>query len=201
MSDMYIPCLMPIKEGDLVRVMVQDGQPVAIGSDGAGDAVKIVDIGTMWYVSSSGEELVGGEWTDKQPVMCDVGYVWKKSVLSHGDGTVTESEPELENAAKGEDAVLLRIDSSRGTVFKNNAISTVLRAVIYKGAERIADIDKLHEVFGNGAYLQWSWQKIDENEFGTILATDKMVGNDGFTLTISADEVDTKVTFLCELKE
>lgn len=37
MSDMYIPCMMPIKEGDLVRVMVQDGQPVAIGSDGAGD--------------------------------------------------------------------------------------------------------------------------------------------------------------------
>lgn len=37
MSDMYIPCIMPIKEGDLVRVMVQDGQPVAIGSDGAGD--------------------------------------------------------------------------------------------------------------------------------------------------------------------
>lgn len=165
------------------------------------DGKSIVGVATKWYVSSSGDNPVGGEWTDEQPMACDTGFVWKKSVLSHSDGSITESEPELENASKGEDAVLLRIDSSRGTVFKNNAISTVLRAVIYKGADRISDIDKLHEVFGNGAYLQWSWQKIDENEFGTILATDKMVGNDGFTLTISADEVDTKVTFLCELKE
>ena len=101
----------------------------------------------------------------------------------------------------GEDAVTLRIDSSRGTVFKNNSISTVLSVVIYKGSERITDITKLHEVFGSGAYLEWSWQKIDENVFGTILSTDKMVGNDGFTLTISADEVDEKVTFMCELKD
>ena len=101
----------------------------------------------------------------------------------------------------GEDAVTLRIDSSRGTVFKNNAISTVLSAVIYKGSERITDIAKLHEVFGSGAYLEWSWQKIDDNTFGTILSTDKLVGNDGFTLTITADEVDEKVTFMCELKD
>lgn len=116
--------------------------------------------------------------------------------------TTDDLQNKLENGDfDGEDAVLLRIDSSRGTVFKNNAISTVLSAIIYKGSERITDITRLHEVFGSGSYLEWSWQKIDDSSFGTILSTDKMVGNDGFTLTISADEVDEKVTFMCELKD
>jgi phage minor structural protein len=101
---------------------------------------------------------------------------------------------------KGTDAAVLRIDSSRGTVFKNNEITTVLTAVVYCGSDRITDIKKLHEIFSIGAYLEWSWQKLDESAFGVILATDKMVGNDGFTLTISSSEVDEKCVFKCELK-
>lgn len=99
----------------------------------------------------------------------------------------------------GEDATTLRIDSSRGTVFKNNAVSTILSAVIYKGSKRITDIDTLHEVFGSSAYLQWSWQRMDENTFGTILSTDSRIGDDGFTFALSPDDVDTKVTFMCQL--
>ena len=121
--------------------------------------------------------------------------------VSNGFTGTEEEWLESLRGESGDDAVLLRIDSSRGTVFKNNAIATVLSAVIYKGSERITDINKLHEVFGPSAYIEWSWQRLDENTFGTILSTDKMVGNDGFTLTVSADEVDTKVTFMCELKD
>ena len=100
---------------------------------------------------------------------------------------------------KGEDATTLRIDSSRGTVFKNNAVSTVLSAVIYKGSKRITGITALKEEFGNGAYLQWSWQRLNENTFGTIVSTDSRIGNDGFSFTLSPDDVDTKVVFMCQL--
>ena len=84
-------------------------------------------------------------------------------------------------------------------MFKNNQIATILTVTIYKGSERITNKTGLRSVFGSSAYLQWSWQKIDENEFGVISATDSMLSNDGFTLTISADEIGTKVTFMCEL--
>ena len=99
----------------------------------------------------------------------------------------------------GEDAVLLRIESSRGTVFKNDQISTVLSVVIYKGSHRITNSAEMKAVFGNGAYLQWRWLKLDDESYGIISASDPRFGNGGFTFTLSPDDVDTKVTFECKL--
>ena len=99
----------------------------------------------------------------------------------------------------GIDATTLRIDSSRGNVFKNNEVSTVLSVVIYKGNKRITDIDALHAEFGYSAYLSWKWQRIGEETFGTILSTDSRIGNGGFTFTLSPDDVETKVVFMCQL--
>lgn len=101
---------------------------------------------------------------------------------------------------KGEDAAVLRIDSSRGTVFKNNAVSTVLTVTIYYGSERITDLAGLKSAFGNTAHLTWYWQRLDEDRYGVISASDEMLSNNGFTLTLSPSQVDTKVTFRCELE-
>lgn len=105
------------------------------------------------------------------------------------------------NMAKLEEemTVSLVIESSRGTVFKNNNISTVLSVVIFRGSERITDMATLRRAMGSRAYLQWKWQRLDEDTFGLISADDKNLSNDGFTYTVSAEEIDTKVTFLCEL--
>lgn len=100
---------------------------------------------------------------------------------------------------KDEVSTILRIESSRGTVFKNDSISTVLSAVIYRGAQRITDMETLKEAMGNSVYLQWKWQRLNEDSFGVISADDTRIGNDGFTFTLSPDDVDTKVTFMCEL--
>ena len=118
--------------------------------------------------------------------------------------TMTEQQALMRKQAAqpgkdGEDATLLRIESSRGTVFKNDSISTVLSAVIYHGKTRITDVDALRATFGSGAYLQWRWQRLDEREFGVISAADSRIGADGFTFTLSPDDVDTKATFMCEL--
>ena len=118
--------------------------------------------------------------------------------------TMTEQQALMRRQAAqpgkdGEDATLLRIESSRGTVFKNDSISTVLSAVIYHGKTRITDVNALRAAFGSGAYLQWRWQRLDESEFGVISAADSRIGAGGFTFTLSPDDVDTKVTFMCEL--
>lgn len=99
----------------------------------------------------------------------------------------------------GADAAVLRIDSSRGTVFKNNAISTVLSAVIYCGSQRITDREGLIAAFGSEAYLEWSWQRMDESAFGVISADDSRLTNDGFSFVLSTADVDTKCTFQCSL--
>lgn len=100
---------------------------------------------------------------------------------------------------KGEDGIVLRIDSSRGTVFKNNQVSTVLTVTIFSGSDIITNITQLRTKFGQNAYLQWYWLLMDESDYGIIIATDSKLSNDGFTLTLTPEEVDVKVTFRCEL--
>ena len=138
-------------------------------------------------------------WTGNAPPGEKGKVIWQKTVTTYLDGHTAESSPVCLSGADGEDATTLRIDSSRGTVFKNNAVSTVLSAVIYHGPDRITTAQQLRQLFGAGAHLQWSWQRMDESRFGVISASDSRIGSDGFTFTLSAADVDTKVTFLCEL--
>lgn len=103
------------------------------------------------------------------------------------------------DSLRDEITTLLRIESSRGTVFKNNTVSTVLSVVIYHGTQRITDSTTMKSVFGDSAYLQWKWQRINEDSFGIISSTDSRFGDNGFTFTLSPEDVDSKVTFMCEL--
>lgn len=138
-------------------------------------------------------------WSTVAPAHQEGQYVWQKTVTTFNNGATETSMPTCLSGADGEPATTLRIDSSRGTVFKNNAVSTVLSAVIYRGGVRITDMNTLRSTFGSGAYLQWSWQRLDEERFGVISASDSRLINDGFSFVLSADDVDTKVTFMCEL--
>lgn len=100
---------------------------------------------------------------------------------------------------RDEITTLLRIESSRGTVFKNDQVATVLSVVLYHGKQRITDSATMNEVFGSGAYLQWYWQRLDDESFGVLSSSDSRFDDEGFMFTLSPDDVDTKVTFMCEL--
>lgn len=166
-----------------------------------GDA-SIVSVSEEYSTSEDPNEVPTSGWSTVSPSYNDGLYVWRRTTTTYGNGRTETSEPVMvtgNTGRSGEDAVLLRIESSRGTVFKNDDMSTVLSVVIYKGSERITTMSQLSSTFGSGAYLQWKWQRIDDNTFGVISSTDKMISNNGFTLTISPSEVDTKVTFMCEL--
>ena len=95
--------------------------------------------------------------------------------------------------------IYLQIESSKGLVFKNDQVSTLLSVTIYRGSDRITDIETLKSKMGPSVYLQWSWKRLDEDEYGIISSSDKRIGNNGFTFTLNPDDVETKVTFLCEL--
>lgn len=104
-----------------------------------------------------------------------------------------------EAGSSGEDATVLRISSSRGNVFKNNMVSTVLMVTIYKGPKTITNRTELVNEYGSNARLVWRWQRYGESEFYSLVSTDSRIINDGFALTLSPEDVDTKVTFECQL--
>lgn len=114
-------------------------------------------------------------------------------------GTSGKGIEEAFEELRDEITTLLRIESSRGTVFKNDQVSTVLSVVIYHGTQRITDYATMKSVFGSGAYLQWKWQRLDEESYGIISASDTRFSDNGFKFTLNPEDVDTKVTFMCEL--
>ena len=123
------------------------------------------------------------------------------SIGSSGN-SVSDELDEIRNdldTVRDEVTTNLRIESSRGTVFKNDQVATVLSVVIYRGSQRITDSATMKQVFGNGAYLQWKWLRLDDETFGIISSSDSRFGDNGFTFTLSPGDVDTKVTFMCEL--
>ena len=124
-------------------------------------------------------------------------------ILSSGTNIATEVsniQDAIENGDfDGEDATVLRIDSTRGNMFKNNNVSTVLNVTIFSGPDMITTYSALTAKYGSSAYLQWYWQRIGETTFYEILSTDTRLSNNGFSLTLTPSDVDTKVTFMCKL--
>lgn len=111
---------------------------------------------------------------------------------------ISDVQADIDNV-RDEITTLLRIESSRGTVFKSDRVATVLSVVLYHGKQRITDSATMKQVFGDKAYLQWKWQRLDDESFGILSSSDSRFGDNGFTFTLSPDDVDTKVTFMCEL--
>ena len=97
------------------------------------------------------------------------------------------------------DDAVLRIDSSRGTAFKNNTISTVLSVTIIRGGQLITDIDTLWDIYGSAAYVEWWWRRIGDTDFGVISSADNRLSNAGFSLTVSPSDVDEQTVFQCIL--
>ena len=120
-------------------------------------------------------------------------------IVKSADRQAADKAELIEAIDSIEGTTLLHIDSSRGTVFKHSQVSTRLTVVLYRGGERITDAAAMRAIFGPGAYLQWWWQRLGEESFRLISADDSRLSDEGFTFTLSPEDVDTKVTFRCEL--
>lgn len=140
------------------------------------------------------------KWSTDQPQAGEGIYIWQRRVSVYGNRDIVYGPAVCITGNKGdtgEDATNVRIYSSRGTVFKNNEVSTLLSVTVFKGGERITDIETLKKVYGISAHLQWSWAR-GENT-GIILSTDTRLSESGFAFTVSPSDVDSNITFQCDV--
>ena len=112
---------------------------------------------------------------------------------------VGQVDDTVDDVMKDATPAVLRIDSSRGTVFKDNQVSTVLSVSIHYGKQIIENITTLRATFGASARLQWEWLRMDEERYGIISADDTRLSEGGFRLTLGPADLDVKVTFRCAL--
>ena len=168
-------------------------------------SAAVAEVLVQYALSTSSTVAPTTGWQTDAPAWEDGKFMWQRTVTTYADGeTETSSATCLTGAtgatgAAGEAATTLRIESSRGTVFKRDDVSTVLSVIIYNGSQRITNITALRAKFGSTAYLQWKWRRRDDSEYGTISASDSRLSDSGFSLTVTTADVDANVTFMCEL--
>ena len=102
--------------------------------------------------------------------------------------------------AETKDLVTLRIDSSRGTVFKNSLVSTVLTVRCYKRGQELTTLEALRQaMLDETARIGWYVLREGDTDWVSLADSDHMLSNDGFTLTVTPDDVSVKCTFKAEI--
>ena len=161
----------------------------------------IVSTVEQFYLSTSPTGLSGGSWSTDQPAWEDGKYIWRRTLVTYGDGT-GEYTPSAKGVcitgntgAKGDkgdkgatgeagaDAITMVITSSNGTIFKNTYIATTLTAHVYKAGMEVTGSN----LTALGA-IKWY---IDGSS--TPSAT-------GSTFTISAGDVTNKASYEARLE-
>lgn len=164
-------------------------------------------VGTAEESLVDGETVTNGVLTVKNNLNVDsVRYI------CYATYTVSETEKYVANGyldfvrvrdgtegSKGEDAIMLYIDSSNGTTFKNSDVATIFTVSIYVGGLVIDNSEKLKKVFGEHAHLQWLVKKHGDTEFTEVPMDDPRLNDNGFLFTITAKDIRFKAVFNCEL--
>lgn len=158
----------------------------------------LTDAVIEYALGDSADTAPESGWSSETPEWTSGKYVWQKTTVKDGKGNETVTTTCIQGA-KGEDAILLQIDSANGTQFKNTGVSTTLTVTIRYGDKIITKAADMLENFGSAAYLTWSEKKLGETEFTALASDDSRIGDNGFYLTLGTDDVDEKSVFECEL--
>ena len=86
--------------------------------------VGVNNIVTQYYLSTSGTEPVGGEWTLDMPAITENHYLWMRTKLSWTDGKVTYSDPVLCDTLNAQQTQLQDHAVSIETIHENLATLT-----------------------------------------------------------------------------
>ena len=158
-----------------------------------GTSVSISSTSVTYQASSSGTTAPTGTWSSTVPTVANGQFLWTKTVVTYSDGKSTTSYSVSykgtngTNGKNGADAITMTITSSNGTVFKNNAGSTVLTAHVFVGGVEQSITDA--GVCGDLGSVKW--YKAGNT---TAVATAK-------TYTISAADVNNMLTITAQLEK
>ena len=172
---------------------------------------NIQSVKVQYAMNTSQTEAPATGWQDNAPEWQEGHYIWQRTETMLADGTTTYSDALCITGVKGsdgadgkdgedgKDAIVLFIDSSNGTMFKNSAIATTLTVTIVYGDAIITNSTQMHSVFGENAALKWSYKRMGETEWTPVPSTDPDLNDEGFIFAIQPSDVLNKTVFSCEL--
>lgn len=179
---------------------IDDNAIYSIGKESAISGVRGI------YLSKDGQMAVGDS-NHYIKYYKDTDGLYKLKISADAlefstGGSVEDSINDLKNeldSVKEEIVSIINISSSKGNVFKNTNVSTVLSVTIFRGTQRITNIEELKATYGESAYLQWKSQEHDGDTYLEIPSIDERISEDGFKFKISPRDIDTKGIYTCDL--
>ena len=164
--------------------------------DTANSAIKSVSI--EYAINQSSSIAPTDNWSITSPERKDGYFVWQRTVTKTSNNT-TYSDPVCITGADGKDAVLLIIESSNGTMFKNTSIATNLTVTVIVGGKTITDSKTMKETFGDTAFLTWKQKEMGTSIWTELSTDDSRLSDNGFIMTLTADDINEKTVFECSL--
>lgn len=155
---------------------------------------------TTYYGVSSSPTTPPSSWSTECPQIEDGEYLWEYTKVKRS-GITTRSEPVCITTQfeAGEDAAIVYIHSSNGTIFRADNTGTVLTVTVYYGSDAIRTLANLQTAFGSNAHLDWYERAYGSATDTPISPSDSRISDNGFTLTLTAADVDDRATYSCRL--
>jgi len=154
---------------------------------------------TTYYGKSTSPNIPPSQWSTEAPSISDGEYLWQYTKVTRS-GVTTRSDPVCVSAASdGEDAALVYIHSSNGTIFRADNTGTVLTVTVYYGSDAIRTLTNLQTAFGSDAHLAWYERAYGSSTDVLISPSDSRISNYGFTLTLTSADIANRATYSCHL--
>lgn len=201
-----------VKNGQTVVVTITDHKPMVTDVVGWGDLLStevteasdkaeqaaqsaagaVTESYEEYALSPSRTEAPIEGWSRDRPADSSVGVVWRRLVTVTGDGMATRSAPV---PLTGEDGVTLSIEADGGTVLRNSAGSTTLRAVAYQGVSECRTLAEVRTTFGDGASVEW--YELGPSGWVAVAPADPRLSEGGMALTAEGHDISGQATYRC----
>lgn len=191
--------IMHDEETDKVQMLVRDF--FVTGTGFPNPKPVVLSSKKQFYSSTSSQTTTGGVWSDTQPEWTEGRFIWSRDVTIYSDAPTTEviGTAVCITGNSGDDAVIVNIDSSNGTVFRNSDVQTVLTVSVIIGDDTITTLTALRARFGPSASIKWQYQGRGETQRHDVAPDDSRISQGGFAFTVTAQDVNSKVTFWANL--
>lgn len=171
----------------------ETSEPVRVTGEAGADGAGVSSSSVSYAVGASGTERPSSGWSDAVPEVPRGSWLWTRTETSWTDGSATAS---YSVSRSGEDAVAVELSCDVGCVLRNATGTVTVSATVASGGQRASNVARLRDMLGPSASLRWAELSADGSE-REVPADDPRLSGDGFSLTVSAQDVTGDKTLRC----
>ena len=171
----------------------ETSEPVRVTGDAGADGAGVSSSSVSYAVGASGTERPSSGWSEEVPEVPRGSWLWTRTETAWTDGSTTAS---YSVSRSGEDAVAVELSCDTGCVLRNATGTVTVSATVASGGQRASNVARLRDMLGPSASLRWAELSADGSE-REVPADDPRLSADGFSITVSAQDVTGDKTLRC----